>query len=108
MDIHSFLNPVDEQVEDHGEDILQQVADAYSVDPSTEKTYETDEDDVQEAKVTADQALILLRQLRLHEEQQEDGDEVFCQRLNRHERELLARTKKSKKQSSITSYFSRS
>ena len=71
-----------------------------------ERAYEIDEEDIIIARVKDFKILQLLQRLRLYEEQQEDGDDVFISRLNRFERNIIIRKASARKQASIQAYFS--
>ena len=107
MYIGNFLNPVEERVDDKDEDILELVVQkTYSKGPTAERAYESDEEDLpQEPRITEKEAIQLLKRLRLYEEQQDDGDDVTLNRLNRYERDINARSINTKEQATLDRFF---
>lgn len=102
MSIDQFLNPLDENIDDMAEVVVDEIAKAYSIG---ERLYETDEEDVIIPKVGHGEALQALQLLRLYEEQQEGGDSGWILRLNRHERVMKGRGFQGLKQASIKNFF---
>ena len=94
MNIATFVNPVEEIVEDNDDDddlFIESLVEIYSTG-GVQRDHETDEEDVAaEALIEDKEALELLSRLRLYEEQQKDGDEVVISQLNKYEREIWAR-----------------
>ena len=85
-----FVNPDEEIVDDNGEHTFESIVETHSRG-GAERDHETDEEDVDEARIEDEEALELLSRLRLYEEQQEDGDDVVISRLNKYERDIRAR-----------------
>ena len=93
MNIATFVNPVEEIVEDNDDDddlFVESLVEIYSTG-GVQRDHETDEEDVAEALIEDKEALELLSRLRLYEEQQKDGDEVVISQLNKYESEIWAR-----------------
>ena len=100
MAIDQFLNPITEVVEDNDDDVVNVITDAYS---TGERAYESDEDDVLEHKISANEAIQALHTLQLYEEQQNEGNRNFLTCIKKHEKLMYSR--RVLKQTSITSYF---
>ena len=85
MDINTFLNPVEEAIQDTPDDINSQILAQYGP--------ELDDDSEGELKVlpqiSLDEALEALRKLRLYKEQQEEGVSTLICELDKHECILL-------------------
>ena len=106
MSIDLFLNPVDEEIHDVEEDVLQSIAASYA--EGNERDQETDEEEIIEPRIPEKEALAMLQRLRLYEEQQDSGDPAMVTRLNRYESTVRGRLIAShSKQVDITSFFSR-
>ena len=90
MNIDTFVNPDDEIVDDNDENIFEAIVETYSTG-GDQRDYETDEDEVHEPALDDDEALELLSQLRLYEEQQEDGNDVIISQLNKYEKDIRVR-----------------
>ena len=93
MNIATFVNPVEEIVEDNDDDddlFVESLVEIYSTG-GVQRDHETDEEDVAEALIEDKEALELLSRLRLYEEQQKDGDEAVISQLNKYESEIWAR-----------------
>lgn len=103
MNIAQFLNPVEEIVDDFGDDVIDVIVDIYGI--GEERVYETDEENVSEPRIKNHEVLQLLKRLQLYEEQQKDGDGVLITRLNRYEREIRARGTSKQQQASIVGYL---
>lgn len=104
MQMSQFINPTEETIDDEDGDIFEQIVDRFG----NGKDAETDEEETPVlVKITTMEALQALQVIRLHEEQQAEGDKEFLIRLNRHERVLHQRRQNDSIQTSITSYFSR-
>ena len=91
MNVDAFLNPIQEQVKDSKEAVLDDIAAAHI---AGDREYETDEGEVSVARIQENEALQLLYRLRLYEEQQEDenGDDsevLVC--LNKYEGKIRRR-----------------
>ena len=105
MSIDSFLNPIEETVDDH-DDIVHAIVQQYA--PAESRDHETDEEEEVIPDVTCEEALFSLRQLRLYEEQQDHGDTKMIQQLNEYEKVIKSRGHHPhRQQASITSYFGR-
>lgn len=102
MDVNSFLNPEEEKVEDTPEDDLAFVISTYSKDNQEEES-----DDEVEAipRVSHGVAIQALYTLRLHQEQQEDGDSELVKQLTGCERQLRQLQLNQQHQQAITHYF---
>ena len=106
MSLDSFLNPVEETVDDNDEDIFDAVVQQYA--PAESRDHETDEEEEVIPDVSCEEALFYLRQLRLYEEQQDHGDRKVIQHLNEYEKAIKSRGHQiHRQQASITSYFGR-
>ena len=84
MNLQHFLNPPAEAAQHDNNDLIQSIVDQFTPQPD----HESDEEEERLPKVSIQQALHGLMALRLYEEQQEDGEVVVIQQLNRLE-ELL-------------------
>ena len=104
MQISRFLNPVEEQIVDADEDILEQVVGSYSV--GLERGYETDEEEVTVPPVKMKEAIAALQTLRLYEEQPAECDQTLLRHLDKQERAIKARGVIGMQQQSITNFFS--
>jgi hypothetical protein len=93
-DIRSFINPIDETVEDEFGDLIQQIAEQFG----PERDAESDEEMHEVRNVEIQEALDALNTLRQYEEQQQDGDSALISLLNKHERCIQARRIKRVKQ----------
>ena len=102
IDITRFLNPLNEDIDNQGDNLINLIAAAHS---DEERAYETGEEDIRVPRVKDSEALQLLERLRLYKEQQEDGDGVLITRLNRYERVIRTRKTTAHKQASIQAYF---
>lgn len=78
---------------------LDDIVTAYS---TQERAYKTDEEDVSQRRILTKEAIQALQMLRLHEEQQDDGDSGLISRLGRHERVVRQRAEQGLKQSTIS------
>lgn len=101
MDVNTFLNPVDEKVEDSIEKIDEDILARYG----PEIDAESDEEYEELPRISFNEALDALKNLRLHEEQQDDGDQGLIQALDRHERALAFRKSSRMTQGDIRSFF---
>ena len=82
------------------------VVDCYSKNVQLDRKYETDEDELVLTLIKGKQALEAVRVLQLYEKQQVSGESsVFCE-LGQLERTILEQEMVSKKQTSITQWFS--
>lgn len=103
---HNSFNPIEEWVEDQDDEIVDHIVSCYTVVPTLQRGYETDEDEMVEQEISMKDAMTALRTLQLYEEQQTDGDTELLQHLHKQERLMKAREMTGKQQCSITSYFS--
>ena len=102
----NLLSPVEKEVADKDEDIVLQIVDCYSKNVQLDREYETDEDELVPTLIKGKQALEAVQVLQLYEEQQVSGEgSVLCE-LGQLERTILEREMVSKKQTSITQWFS--
>lgn len=96
MEIVSFVSPVSEIVDDDSDERLDSLAEIY-LTGGVERDHETDEEDVAVPLIEEEEALDLLSQLRLYEEQQEDGDVELIWHLNKYEKHMEARATEQSK-----------
>ncbi|ODQ69189.1 hypothetical protein LIPSTDRAFT_76436 [Lipomyces starkeyi NRRL Y-11557] len=101
MDINNFLNPADETVQDDLEHIDEQILAQFG--PEIEE--ESDEEIEVLPKISVGEAIEALYKLRLHEEQQHEGNQAFIKDLLKHERILNARKLGGQQQKDIRAYF---
>ena len=95
---------LNEVVEDKEEDIFESIVDRYSVD--TEDIFEElKEGDIEEEKVSMNDAIKALETLKLFEIQQEDGAKLFIQALDQADRRYMQKQHQSRKQTTINSFF---
>ena len=102
MDIKTFLNPIEETVQDTPDDIENQVLAQYM--PEVEEDSEEELDIL--PKVSIEEAIAAIQKLRLYEEQQIEGSPGFIHELERHERTIWRRKLDLQSQRDIRSYFS--
>ena len=102
MSIQQLLQPSDEVVEDSPEDIDEQIAQLY--EPVVEDDSEPEEVEVL-PRIKADQALQLLRQLRLHEEQSDDCNSQWIRSLDSYEKVVYRRQFQGLQQRSIDGWL---
>lgn len=101
MTIESFLNPVEEVVQDSAEDIAEAIAQYF--DPP-EPEPESEEEEIL-PKVSHQEAIQALQQLRLFEMQQEDGHHETISFLDRFETCIRQRQASTFRQTTINSFF---
>ena len=102
----NLFSPVEEEVADKDEDIVMQIVGCYSKNVQLDKEYETDENELVPTLIKGKQALEAVWVLQLYEEQQVSGEgSVLCE-LGQLERTILEQEMVSKKQTSITQWFS--
>jgi len=103
MDINNFIDPIEETeaMNEKSENIIEQIAAQFDL----ERDAESDEEDIEQPKIKISEALAALQQLRLYEEQQNDGDSKFLSMLNKHEQQIEDRRIKKRQQISITAFF---
>ena len=102
MNIQQLLYREDEVVGDSSDDIAEQIAQQYEPVPQKE----SDQEGVEVLpRIVALQALQLLRQLRLHEEQSEDCNSAWLKSLDRYENIVQKRMIDSRQQRPISDYF---
>lgn len=103
MSITAFLNPSDEAVDDHEEEILETVIEAYS---EGDRAQETDEEEpVEVIPVKQQEAMDAILLLQRYEEQQDDGNSDILRQLGQLEISVRGRMCRAKRQTQITSYF---
>lgn len=104
MNISQFLNPVEEQIDDSLENVDEIILSQYA--STSADTIEEEEEAYESLPyITAQDALVCLYRLRLHEEQQINGHKPLIQQLLQHEKTLLARKVNNQQQSDIRSFF---
>ena len=101
--LEEFIQPIDEQIIDNENDILNTVIESYSQD--LEDKDMSDEDEVEAPKVTIFEAIQALERLKLFELQQENGEASNILALERIERAISLRKSLAFKQSTIESFF---
>ena len=102
MDIQQLLLPPVEEVDDSPDDFAEQIAQRYEPTP----TEESDDDEVEVLpRIAASQALVLLSQLRLHEEQSSNCNTDWIQSLDRYEKVVRTRQFEGLQQRPLDSYF---
>ena len=102
MDIRTFLNPVEEVVQDTPENIESQVLAQYM--PEIEEDSEEELEIL--PKVSIEEAIAAIQKLRLYEEQQVEGNPAFIYEIEKHERVIWRRKLDLQRQCDIRSYFS--
>ena len=102
MDIKTFLNPIEETVQDTPDDIENQVLAQYM--PEVEEDSEEELDIL--PKVSIEEAIAAIQKLRLYEEQQIEGSPGFIHELERYEHTIWRRKLDLQSQQDIRSYFS--
>lgn len=102
MDIESFLNPMDETIQDNPDDIDDQILMQYTPAEPDEEENESIEPP---AKISIDQAIAAIQLLSLYEEQQTDGSPLFIKQINDHEQVLWRRKLNTQHQGDIRQYF---
>ena len=105
MSVDAFLNPIQEQVEDSKEAVIDDIVAAHI---AGDREYETDEEEVSVARIQENEALQLLYHLHLYEEQQEgenggDSEVLVC--LNKYKGKIRRRQAGMQVQTSISSYL---
>jgi hypothetical protein len=79
--VDEYIHLPNKVVEDKEEDVFESIVDRYSVD--TEDIFEElEEGDIEEEKVSINDAIKALETLKLFEIQQEDGAKLFIQALD--------------------------
>ena len=101
--LEEFIQPIDEQIIDNENDILNTVIESYSQDLEDKDI--SDEDEVEAPKVTIFEAIQALERLKLFELQQENGEASNILALERIERAISLRKSLAFKQSTIESFF---
>lgn len=102
MDIKSFLNPMDETIQDNPDDIDDQMLMQYTPAEPDEEENESIEPP---AKISIDQAIAAIQLLNLYEEQQTDGSPLFIKQINDHEQVLWRRKLNTQREGDIRQYF---
>ena len=103
MDINTFLNPVEEIIQDTPEDIDSQILAQYG--PELEDDIQEEEELEVLPKISLDEAIAALQKLHLYEEQQEKGSSAFIHELDKHQNVLWGRKLALQSQRDIQSYF---
>ena len=99
MSINSFLNPLEELVHDSSDDLTEQIAQQFDAPGE-----ESDAEDVV-PRISHQQALAALNQLRLYEMQQSQGLYHLITTLDEHEGVVKDRRIVAVSQASITQYL---
>lgn len=102
MDINTFLNPADEDIEDTPDEIDGQILAQYA--PEAEDSSEEELEVL--PKISQDEAIAAIQKLCLYEEQQAEGSSSFIYELDRHEHILWRRKLAMQSQQDIRTYFS--
>ena len=102
MSISTFLNPLDEQIEDNDEEILSSTIEAYA---EGDRLQENDEEPVEFEPIQHQEAMQAVQLLQRYEEQQEDGSRALSGQLASMESSIRGRIFSGKRQTQITSYF---
>lgn len=102
MSLQQILLPTDEVIEDSSEDLVEQIAQQY--EPVQEVDSEPEELEVL-PRIRADQALKLLQQLRLHEEQADDCNTQWISSLDSYERILQRRQFEGLQQGTLVNWL---
>lgn len=102
MDIRTLISPPEEVVEDSNDDIAEQIAQLFEPIPDQE----SDNEGVEELpRIAAQQALLHLRNLRLHEEQSDDCNSDWLRSLDRYEKVVKHRQQKGLQQSQLETFW---
>ena len=101
MDIQTFLNPVEEVVEDTENEIEEQIIAQF--EPEIEAESEEEVEELPQVRVS--EAIEALSTLRLYEEQSETGTGELISTLNRYERVLQAEKARRQQQQDIRTFF---
>ena len=104
MDIRTFLNPIEEIVQDTPENIESQVLAQYTPDAEIEEDSEEELEIL--PKVSTEEAIAAIQNARLYEEQQAEGNPAFIYELEKHEHVIWRRKLDLQRQGDIRSYFS--
>lgn len=105
MDIHQFLNPEEEKVDDSLATADDLILSQYSSASMPEEEEEEEENYESLPQISILDALESLYKLRLFEEQQVDGNKALIQQLLFHERTLLRKKASRQQQSGIRDFF---
>lgn len=105
MDIHQFLNPEEEQVDDSLATADDLILSQFSSASMPEEEEEEEENCESLPQISIIDALESLYKLRLFEEQQVDGNKALIQQLLFHERTLLRKKVSRQQQSDIRDFF---
>ena len=103
INVDQFLNPLTEQIEEDEEDIVDHLVECYG--KHEDRDHETDEEDIATARITYNEALRALNILRLHEEQQVEGNIKLISQLNGGEKVMKARYAANAQQQGIRNYL---
>ncbi|KAF2164155.1 hypothetical protein M409DRAFT_25501 [Zasmidium cellare ATCC 36951] len=102
MSIQQLLYVPEEDVVDNLDDLAEQIAQQFEPIPPEE----SDQEEVEQLpRIHASQALKLLRQLRLHEEQSDDCNSSWLQSLDKYEKVVQQRAVVGLQQQEISLYF---
>jgi hypothetical protein len=107
LSIHEFIQPIGEEINDDDDDIFASVVEQYSTDKEG-SVEEPEEGDIEAEVVNTTDALKALEIVRLWEMQQENGQQVTLQALDRIERRVMQARYESRKQTTIESFFQHS
>src|SRR5436853_6920776 len=83
------------------ENIIEHVASQFG----PEWDAESDEEDIEQPKIKISEAITALHQLRLYEEQKDEGDSGFLTLLNKYEQQIQDRRIRERQQTSITAFL---
>src|SRR6266496_2744632 len=101
MNINNFIDSIDESMGNEPENIIEHIAAQFG----PERDAESDEENIEQPKIKISEALAALQQLRLYEEQQNEGDSSFLSLLNKYEQRVQDRRIKESQQMPITAFF---
>lgn len=101
MNVIKFLNPIEEEIHDGSEDVVQEILARYG----PEREAESDEEVIQKPPIKTSEILEALATLRLAEEQKQYRDAGFSKRLRLHEAELREEQQAAMHQSNIIDWF---
>ena len=102
MSISTFLNSIDETVNDVNEDILDSIISSYV---ECNRTQETNKELIKVVPIRQQETMQTVRLLQHYEEQQNDGDSDILRQLVQFESTIKDRISNNLRQAQITSYF---
>ena len=102
IDINNFIDPIEEHAIDEPEDLMEHIAAQFGPERDAESD---EEEDIEQPKIKISEALAALQQLRLYEEQQDNGDSSLLSLLNKYEQQIQDRRMKESQQMPITAFF---